>query len=52
MKVYKEKFERDQFVIAVKATNFTFFNDDANMDIVCENSILYDFLDDDDMLID
>lgn len=49
MQSYKEKFNRDQFVLSVKAT----CDFDTSMEIVYdENSILYEYLDDDDMLID
>ena len=49
MQSYKEKFNRDQFVLSVKAT----CDFDSSMEIVYdENSILYEYLDDDDMLID
>lgn len=49
MQSYKEKFNRDQFILSVKAT----CDFDSSMEIVYdENSILYEYLDDDDMLID
>lgn len=49
MQSYKEKFDRDQFFLSVKAK----CDFDTSMEIVYdENSILYEYLDDDDMLID